>query len=474
MDKQTQEQASKLEQLDSFETLDPELLTSISHIKRFTERWQAHPEFRKQVGIDPYKTIVNYGLKVEPEEIRPIWDREFTNQFAEGEVKIPPILALYREFDRKFGKVETMKSAAASPSQPSFKAWRERQLARTASQFKKSVHEAIVHAPVCFELSKGCSIGCKFCGIAAPRLSDIFVYNSENAALWYQVIELMKELLGPAVGAGFCYWATDPLDNPDYEKFCSDFHTVTGIFPQTTTAQPLKNPARTRSLLKLSREKSGVLNRFSILSLKMLEQVYAEFTAEELALVRLALLNEEADSIKANSGRERERNLKQGRLDTEFPDQGTIACVSGFLFNMVDRSVKLISPCNADEQWPLGYIVYDQGTFSNIDDLKVLIERMITEKMPLTVRSNDLIKFRRDLDYESLADGFQLSTRFKTYKFRDDAYLKELGEVINQQNKTAEEIACLFETYGVSSASTRHNFSLMFERGVLDIKPKKE
>jgi len=35
-----------------------------------------------------------------------------------------------------------------------------------------------------------------------------------------------------AAGRGFCYWGTDPMDNPDYEKFCLDFHEVLGIFPK--------------------------------------------------------------------------------------------------------------------------------------------------------------------------------------------------------------------------------------------------
>ena len=125
----------------------------------------------------------------------------------------------------------------------------------------------------------------------------------------------------------------------------------------------------------------------------MLNQVHQEFSAEELAFVDLVLQNQEAKKIKANAGRARERNLKKGDDDSKFPEQGTIACVSGFLFNMVDRSVKLISPCNANDRWPLGYIVYDEGTFSNANELKILLEKMITDNMPLTVRPHDLVSF---------------------------------------------------------------------------------
>ena len=74
--------------------------------------------------------------------------------------------------------------------------------------------------------------------------------------------------------------------------------------------------------------------------------------------------------------------------------------------------------------------------------------------------------------YKSLTDGFQLSTPFKTFKFRHEPYLKELGEVIDKGGKTAEEIASIFENNGVSSAYTFHNLNLMFERGVLDDEPK--
>lgn len=446
-------------------------IVCVSHIKRFMERWTADPGFREQVSVEPYKAIVRYGLEVDPEEIRPLWDTQFAKKTNE-EVPVPASLKRWQEFTDGNPASGFIRSIAASSSELRFKVWRERQIVRTTSQFKKWLQDVLVHAPICFELSKGCSVGCYFCGVSAPRLSDIFVYKQENTKLWREILELMKEILGPAAGAGFCYWATDPLDNPDYEKFCSDFHEVLGIFPQTTTAQPMKDPVRTRKLLKLSREKGCPLNRFSILSLKMLNQVHEEFSAEELAFVELVIQNKEANKIKASAGRLRERNLKKGKEDSEFPEQGTIACVTGFLFNMVDRSVKLISPCNANDRWPLGYIVYDEGTFSDTSELKTLLERMITDNMYLTVRSNDLMSFRDDLEYKGLPDGFQLTNKIKTFKFRHDPYLRKLGDVIHQGGKTAEEIASMLDTMGVSPAHTFHYFNLMFEKGILDEEPK--
>jgi len=452
------------------EEVDEKELINVSHIKRFFERWTADRDFRELILIEPGKAIAHYSLEVDPEEVRPLWDNEFTKKYG----KKAPVSARVQRFRELFIEgSRRAKSKHFCPSliEPRFKVWRERQIARVESQFHPDFHESIVHAPVCFELSKGCSVGCWFCGISAPRLGDIFPYNKENAKLWREILGVMRNILGAAAGEGFCYWATDPLDNPEYEKFCIDFHEILGIFPQTTTAQPLKDTARIRALLKLAKEKGCQLTRFSILSLKIFNQVHEEFSAEELALVDFALQNPESLQIKANAGRALERSKKKGKRNNESVEnspQTTIACVSGFLFNMVERSVKLISPCNADERWPNGYIIYDEGTFSDINDLKSLLERMIDHNMPITVRSNGVIKFRTDLKYESLPNGFQLSTKYLTRKFCNTPYLKELGEVIQKGNRTAGVIALELETFGIPRANTLHYLNFLFNKGVLD------
>ncbi|MEM7595338.1 MAG: radical SAM family RiPP maturation amino acid epimerase, partial [Cyanobacteria bacterium P01_A01_bin.83] len=430
------------------------------------------PNFREQWLLEPQETLVDYGIKLNSAETSPLWQSNFAEKLGREHL-ITKRWQHWQKLARETKPDSVLKNLIASPKNLHFKAWRERQIARANSQFQKSVRENVTHhLPLTFELSKGCSIGCSFCAISAPRLDDIFFYSQENAKLWSDVIKLLKEILGAAAGGGFCYWATDPLDNPDYEQFCSDFHRILGIFPQTTTAQPLKNPDRTRALLKLSRQKGCHHNRFSILSLKMLDRVCEEFSAEELAFVQLALQNKEANGIKARAGRAREKSLDQGTPDSELPEQGTIACVTGFLFNMVDRSVKLISPCNASDRWPDGYIIYDQGTFTNAEDLKILLERMIEDNMPLTVRPNQLMSFRPDLNYESLSDGFRLSNRIKTYSFRHEPYIKELGDLIAQGNKTAREIAAILESDGTPLALTFYHLNLIFEKGIVDEEPK--
>ncbi|MFS0519413.1 radical SAM family RiPP maturation amino acid epimerase [Nostoc sp. UIC 10607] len=443
--------------------------TLYSQVKRIFEKWQADPNFKQYVLTDPHQALGAYNLDIDCEVIKPLWEPKNC-----GEEALPLLAKRCREFFHKASHSEASKLAVYS-TEPRYKAWRERQIARGASQMAKSLDEQTVHSPICFELSKGCSVGCWFCSVSAPSLSDIFFYTQENAKLWREVLQLLRDMFGVAARAGFCYWATDPLDNPDYERFLCDFHDILGVFPQTTTTQPLKAPTRTRSLLKLSLEKGCKLNRFSILSLKMLNQIHEEFSSEELAFVGLVLQNKETGFVKANAGRMREYNKQQAEKNHEELDDslpGTNACVTGFLFNMVDRSVKLISPCPANNQWPNGYRVYDEGTFANVDDLRILLERMINKHMPLTLRLSDRIRFRPDFKYQSLPDGFQLSTRFLTLKFRNDPYLKQLGEIIYKGDKTVKDITYLFNVCGIPSVSVLQSLNLMFNKGVLDDEPQ--
>lgn len=460
-----------------FAQIDKKELLALSQIKRFSEKWHADPDFRKQIFKDPAQAVFRYDLKMNPEEIRLLWNVESV-KIQGKEASISPAVKLFQKFPNGIPiNVYDIKSLLACPKDQRFKAWRERQIARNESLHKKSFHNRIVHAPVAFELSKGCSVGCWFCGVSASRLSNFFPHTLDNAKLWREILWLLKEILGLTAGMSLCYWATDPLDNPDYEKFCDDFQEILGRFPQTTTALALQNPARTRSLLKSSKEKGCEMNRFSVLSLKMLEQIHQEFSAEELAFVKLVLQNPESDTNLANAGRMRERNIKKPEKADNLKknnssSQESIACVTGFLFNMVDRTVKLISPCQADDRWPLGYIVFDQGSFSNIDDLKALLERMMEEHMSPTVRPNDLIQFRPDLQYKILPDGFQLSTRFMTRRFRHQSYLQKLGELIRKDDKTVAEIIELFNFLRVPSENTFQALNLLLASGCLNEEPK--
>ncbi|MCY7366710.1 MAG: radical SAM family RiPP maturation amino acid epimerase [Chamaesiphon sp.] len=443
--------------------------TRIAHAKSFMLRWQADPDFRAQVSTDPAQAVARYNLQVDPEEIKPFWAPEFLEPLrASGKL---PILAQRCQDFIQASEERICTDRIDTSHNRQYQAWRSRQIERLSGQVSQFIAQGVMHAPLSFELSKGCSVGCWFCSVSAPTLNDIFLYTPENARLWQDILQLLKNVLGTAAASGFCYWATDPLDNPHYEQFLCDFHAILGVFPQTTTAQSLKDIARTKSLLKLALEKGGKLNRFSILSLKMFDRVSAAFTPEELAFVGLVLQNQEAGMVKANAGRMRDRNEHQAAksntaVDTSLPT--TNACVSGFLFNLVDRNVKLISPCPASELWPHGYRVYAEGTFTTVAELTDFLDRAIETHMPLTLRSSDLLRFRSDLKYEEFEDGFHVSTRFLTLKFRNEAYLKQLGQMILQGDKTVAQITSLFNILGVNEVTTLAALNLMFAKGIFE------
>lgn len=54
----------------------------------------------------------------------------------------------------------------------------------------------MIQAPLMFELSEGCSVGCPFCGVAAMKLRGVFRYTEEHVALWQET------LVFPTLGMG--------------------------------------------------------------------------------------------------------------------------------------------------------------------------------------------------------------------------------------------------------------------------------
>lgn len=450
-------------------TADDEYLREIAQIKRLLERWAADAAFRQRIAAEPEAAVASLGLAVDPAPLRYLWDAETALATPAEEIPLPALR--YRAFIlEKITHRNRMRENLASMD-PRFAAWRRRQMRRTENQLSLLAAGSIVHAPFCIELCQGCSVGCWFCGIAAPRLEDTFLYTEGNAALFASMIESLQEMFGEAAGRGFLYWATDPMDNPDYEKFMIDFHAVTGTFPQTTTALALKNIPRTRSLLELSRQKKGMLDRFSLLSLKQLERVHREFTPEELLYVELVTQNREGHQPKARSGRAMvERSSRDGvHYPGEQAVEGTIACVSGFLISLVERTVKLISPCQADERWPLGYIVFGEGRFEDGPEFRALIHRLVDEHMEINLRGDEPLAFQSFLACEEIADGLRLTGRHFTTEFTDTPVFSAIGRTVQRPGWTTDEVvdAVSLQT-GAPPAETLYALNLLLDHGVLD------
>jgi radical SAM family RiPP maturation amino acid epimerase len=470
---------------------------TIGQAKRVLEWWSCSDPFRRMIKEDPERAGREYNIGFNPELIRPLWDPFYALEAVREKRPVHPVVTAYRQFFNAKKKWRDEIKEECSPDEPRFKAWRERQIARNAME-NGAYDDYIIHTPLAIELTDGCSVGCWFCGVGATKLGESWPYTDANGALWRAVVEVLHNKIGNAAKWGFCYWATDPLDNPDYERFASDFCDIVGMYPQTTTAQGHKDPERVRNILKVSESRGCRVNRFSVLTEPLLRRIFAAYSPDELTNVEIVAQMKDGTVPKAAAGAFREKaktkkaltEFEQSKLETlaetsrrlagesgqntgemALAQPGTIACVSGFLLNIVTRSVKLISPCRANDKWPLGYIVFDERTFTDAADLDRHLEEMMAEHMPLTIALEDRMRLIPELAYERTADGFQVMTPLNAMVMRRPDlgdYVGALGDKLSAGDRTAGQIAfSSFFEYGVPEINTLGTLAMLFQRGLL-------
>ncbi len=460
---------------------DAEEMRTLAHTKRFLERYVADPTFRRNLQEKPdasQPVAEAYGIAIDPRQALPLFSTEHMRfRFSEEESRWP-VAKAWDDYQIEMAECRMLHQEAGdcAGANPRFDAWRQRQIRRARGELG-ATGSVITHPILAFELSAGCTVGCWFCGVSAGRFRGNFVYTVENAVLWRSILDCCVDLFGAAAQTGFCYWATDPTDNPDYPRFIADYHAVTGSLPQTTTAAPLKDPAFTREILRLSDQHRCVINRFSILTLRMLDAVHAAFSAEELMGVDLVLQNRESLMPKAVVGRARERAQpatpgKPVSASIADPDHSTIACVSGFLVNMVDRSIQLVTPSRCSERWPLGYRVLGERRFATAPEFRAAIEDLIDAHMPQEIASADVPRFRDDLTYHRKPDGFELRTRNGHFALGGFPGAGPLGDMIHKGGLTAGEIQAVLTRGGADIFVIADAMQRLFDRGLLNEDPK--
>ena len=229
----------------------------------------------------------------------------------------------------------------------------------------------VIYFPMAVELSGGCSVQCPFCGFSAPKHSGDFLYTSENAALFLDVIRASYERFGPITGACPLYFATEPFDNPDYERFMLDIRAVTGTFPQTTTAVAEKDPERLRAwIARLGpaalRETAAL--RISIRSRAQFRKICALYSPEETADVELVANNPESVHSFSRSGRAAGYSGERRALDY------SICCVSGIKVSMTKKTAAFIQPELPGTEHPLGYGVLEERSFRDGAEFSVILD----------------------------------------------------------------------------------------------------
>ncbi len=433
--------------------------------KRFFELYHGDPEFARGFQRSPEETLAEGGLAIDHRLLEAIQD-----EAPEGGGGPDSLLELEREaykrlFDQKY--IERLRGDGIRDD--GFRAWRSRQKRRTQGLFPRNYRDAMVHLPLAFELSRGCSVGCPFCAFSPPPLQGVFEYTEENARLWRGVLAVGKEIFGDFAGTSLCYFATEPFDNPDYERFCTDFFDLFGMFPRTTTSQYLDNPGRTRNLIGLMRRLDRVCLRLSVTSLGSLRALCGEFGPDELAEVPLCLNNRESSARYSDSGRVRGWSAERRR--GKVHESGSVSCLSGFLINMVDRSVRLVTPCNPSDEHPFGYLEYGRAAFTTAADFDSQLRRMIHAHMPLEWPVEKALHFRSDLAFMGLDNGFELSNRFQRLRFTSDVFLRRVGELIHRGDASVQEIEGEMGPYFVSPGYVAAAVEALFEAGVVEESP---
>lgn len=435
--------ANALDRINYLYSQDADYLRELAHIKRFLERYTGDYQFRAQIlaGVLTLKDAAKAcGCELDVESLRPVFHPSFAQFRAEATLSDWELAFKWDLYFKEMVEIRNSLHALGDTLglTPQFDLWRQRNMARTNFELGTAA-SGIVHPTVAFELSSGCSVGCWFCGISAKKFGGHFTLAGEGMNEWEQILNAVQSVLGVGMKSGFLYWATDPLDNPDYVGFLEKYNEVVGIVPQTTTAIPLRNVELTRGVIKLWNDVRTVPNRFSVLSTGVLKRIHETFTPEELLGVEMVLQNKKSHGVvKFRAGRSNAKAKSNDVLaeptDTGHEDEqlaeGTIACVTGFLVNIVERTVRLVSPTIPSLKWPDGYIVFESASYATPEDLRAAMQGMVARHMPMTLQSirplrfTDSVRFNGDLPVPTISSKW---VRMESRDFIDVGRLISTG-----------------------------------------------
>jgi hypothetical protein len=310
--------------------------------------------------------------------------------------------------------------------------------------------------------------------VSAPKLDGNFPYSDANARSFRTILQALARITGRSAGKwGILYYATDPFDHPDYELFCRDFIEEFGVCPTTTTARGWQDLPRTRDVIRLAARLGPFRVRLSILTMKMLNRYLSELSASELAGVSFAPMNSESFVPPSHTGRARDKSPNSpSTADASRPVPTSISCASGFLINLVEQTVRLISPCPSTDKWPNGYFVYDERTYAHADEFAAVLENMIERNMHLSLRLESRLRFSSDLAYRQIAGGFQLSGEAHAKAFDATDVFGKIGDLICSGEHGLPQIVAEMETrHGVPQTTTATLIHEIYQAGVLAADP---
>ncbi len=466
----------------------------IVQLKRLFEWTEGDPDFADALNSGNFSVaqtnrMVDIGIDLNLQELSPFWEntqlqsdflqacQSESNDLSQRSMDLlneTPLMALWFRYVAK--KIELMRATRNMvqlvPANPRFDAWRLRRMESAKSELGHFGH-VIDHPLLAIELGDGCNVGCWFCAFAARKLQNNLDYTKDGA-FFRAVTTACTQLFGRReTGLALLYYGTEPHDNPHYLDFVKDFKQITGHSVCTSTAVPDDAPW-VRSLIAFYREENLPWPRFSVLNKEMLFRIHDLYTPQELRDVDLLMQMKDHSREKVSGGRivkehqgMRERT-KENYLEGIVP-QGSIACVSGFLINLVNRTVQIVSPCYTTKQWKYGYRIHDSATFTDAEDFAEVVGSLIERNMPLSPMPDAKARFRDDLKYQPTDDGFDLISPNQIHHFQGKETVGPIGSLLAQGDKTYNQLYDELATqHGINPLLAGMSVKKLFDAGLLD------
>ena len=472
---------SRLRHVDASADLSPDEMQMLVETKRFIECYWGDRDFRKAVDgggsftDEQRRMLKDIGVTFEPEAMAPLWKQPGLLD------RIPALVARHARFEDlppdihellapcpelriwlawrfrqdRARMIQRLLVASRPTLSPEYTAWRGRRVAAARNELA-DFGWRLEHPCHAVEMAVGCSVGCSFCCYDAGKLQAVFdLSRPENRELVRGVATGMLNVLGWPAAHGMLYWATEPHDNPHYVKLLEFWHQLTGAMLCTTTART--GNGWIRELIDYyssdSRGPAPTL-QISVLSRGAMRRLHRTFTPMELRNTTMGMRQRDGEVIHdmVPSGRKKmlERLVEVKDLrDLDFenlpegfePTQTSVACVSGFLVNMVNRTVKLISPCYTTMEYRHGYRVFDETTFDDgPEGFEVALKHMIRRSMVLRPYPEMPMRWRDDLKVVPQPDGFTVLSPTTRRDFRKGELHLRTAELIGRGDRTYEQV----------------------------------
>lgn len=438
--------------------------------------WACNSSFKREFEADPKATLQKFGWQeLDPLNLQILTDPNLAAEYKNSDPKTPKLVKQYRQFITA-KKLHAISVRDSGPREETWATWRSRMVKATFWREGALKHARLVHAPFAIELTQGCTVGCWFCGVDAEKFQQPAELNQDTKKLYNKILAAFKAVNGEENAQhGFLYWATDPLDHPDYEWFLEQFYEQLNFWPQTTTAQGMKHAERLRTMFETIKSRNSFVQRFSMVRKHDLEKIREFFTPEELFLCEQIPQYDNEASPKATSGRtrkialEKEKTGKKAGFKYNLEETGSIACVSGFLINLVSRSIKLITPCEATDRWPLGYRILAEGQFTSEVSAEETIQGLITRGMDTSLQPEDRINIYKGVVIDSPSETeISFSKYGIKYTIKNIKGADSLSRLLKEKDNSLTDICIRMQREGVSNIETMINLYKIRELGVIN------